>query len=97
MNEFIRPKKDSFPKIRDERYLIEQIKQDYSVLCKMWDITPQKGQTEIQKNEKIEEIIVWIKAAIRQIKIQKNDICIEGICWVGINEIEKEIERIKSK
>ena len=42
MNEFIRPKKDSFPKIRDERYLIEQIKQDYSVLCKMWDITPQK-------------------------------------------------------
>ena len=81
--------------IRNQNVLINQVKEDYKECQERWEQV-QKEVADISEAEKILQIIAWVKTGLEELrKLQGSTV--EGVSWVKMNKIEKEILRIQDK
>ena len=85
---------DSAHRTRTLRGLITQIQRDYAALNHLFDQIDHGGP-DASVLEEIEKRVSWIRLGLRHLNsIGKHNI--EGIFWVGLDRIEKDIERIET-
>ena len=95
MNVFFNPNVDITHKIRNEKNLEKQIKQDYGEIKELWERV-EKGTLDISETEKIMERIAWVNSGIKALKrsMEEN---IEGICLAEMDKIEGDVKSIQRK
>ena len=95
MNVFFNPNVDITHKIRNEKNLEKQIKQDYGEIKELWERV-EKGTSDISETEKIMERIAWVNSGIEALK-RSMDGNIEGICLAEMDKIKGDVKSIQRK
>ena len=95
MSVFFNPYVDITHKIRNEKNLKKQIKQDYEEIKELWERV-EKGTSDISETEKIMERIAWVNSGIAELK-RSMDEKIEGIYWAEMEKIEGDVKSIQRK
>lgn len=93
MSVFLNPHMDMGHKMRSEKNLEKQIRRDYEEVKALWEGV-KKGTSDISETEKILERIAWVNSASEELKTLM-DGNIEGVYWVELNRIEKDVKSIQ--
>ena len=86
---------DGFYKVRAEKCLMEQIKQEYKELINLIEKSSD-GKSKGYETDKILQKVDWINMVLKNLDMSKIN-NIEGISWGQIIDIKKEVINVQRK